>query len=249
MYPSLKDFFERGSLGNTVNVPVVEQGIRAKVAPYADLARRLGMFAAGLFVGVADRIEVGYRGELLDWDLRPLTTSVILGFLQVFKGSDVNMVNANFIAEDCGIKVLETVFKESMEGRPSITVDVCTGEKGLIRVEGVLIRRFGEEPRIIGINEFATEAVPAGPMLMVKNMDIPGMIAGVSGTLAERRVNIAQMNLSRDCAGGTAISIINLDSPADDSTLEAIRNIEGILSVHQIIIDDLPDSDACVSVQ
>jgi len=108
----------------------------------------------------------------------------------------------------------------------------------------VLIRRFGEEPRIIGINEFVTEAVPAGPMLMVKNMDIPGMIAGVSGILARRQVNVAQMNLSRDCAGGTAISIINLDSPADDSTLEAIRNIEGILSVHQIIIDDLPDSDA-----
>jgi D-3-phosphoglycerate dehydrogenase len=241
---SVRDFFEKGTLGNTVNVPVVDQAIRTRIAPYADMARRLGMFVAGLFVGDVARIEVVYRGEILDWDLTPLTTSVLLGFLQVFKGSDVNLVNANFVAEECGIKVHETVSKALIEGRPSITVEVFSDEKPLIRVEGVLIRRFGEEPRIIGINEFVTEAVPAGPMLMVKNMDIPGMIAGVSGILARRQVNVAQMNLSRDCAGGTAISIINLDSPADDSTLEAIRNIEGILSVHQIIIDDLPDSDA-----
>jgi D-3-phosphoglycerate dehydrogenase / 2-oxoglutarate reductase len=241
---SVRDFFEKGTLGNTVNVPVADQAIRTRIAPYADMARRLGMFVAGLFVGDVARIEVVYRGEILNWDLTPLTTSVLLGFLQVFKGSDVNVVNANFVAEECGIKVHETASKELIEGRPSITVEVFSDEKPLIRVEGVLIRRFGEEPRIIGINEFVTEAVPAGPMLMVKNMDIPGMIAGVSGILARRQVNVAQMNLSRDCAGGTAISIINLDSPADDSTLEAIRNIEGILSVHQIIIDDLPDSDA-----
>jgi D-3-phosphoglycerate dehydrogenase / 2-oxoglutarate reductase len=240
---SLRDYFEKGTLGNTVNVPVADQAIRKRIAPYADLARRLGMFVAGLFVGDAARIEVGYRGEILDWDLTPLTTSVLLGFLQVFKGSDVNVVNANFVAEECGIKVHETVFKESMESRPSITVEVFSDEKALIRVEGVLIRRFGEEPRIIGVNEFVTEAVPAGPMLMVKNIDIPGMIAGVTGILSRQLVNVAQMNLSRDCAGGTAISIINLDSPVDDFTLEAIKNIEGILSVHQIIIDDLPDLD------
>ncbi len=220
---SLRDFFEKGTLGNTVNVPVADQAIRTRIAPYADLARRLGMFVAGLFVGDVARIEVGYRGEILDWDLTPLTTSVLLGFLQVFKGSDVNVVNANFVAEECGIKVHETVFKESIESRPSITVEVFSDEKALIRVEGVLIRRFGEEPRIIGVNEFVTEAVPAGPMLMVKNIDIPGMIAGVTGILSRQQVNVAQMNLSRDCAGGTAISIINLDSPADDFTLEAIK--------------------------
>ena len=212
---------------------------------FMKLARRLGMFVAGLSSGNAVKIEVGYRGELVGWDLRPITTAVLMGFLNVFKGSDVNLVNANFVAEEAGIQVHETILKESADGRPSITLQVFSKQGSLVKIEGALIRRFGDEPRIIGINEFVTEAVPAGPMLIVKNQDIPGMIAGISGILAQRNVNIAQMNLSRDCAGGTAISITNLDSPADEVTLEQIRSIHGILNVHQIIIDGLPELEIC----
>jgi D-3-phosphoglycerate dehydrogenase len=242
---SLRDYFEKGSLGNAVNVPVVDPVLRSKIGPYIELARRLGMFVAGLSSGNAVKIEVGYRGELVGWDLRPITTAVLMGFLNVFKGSDVNLVNANFVAEEAGIQVHETILKESADGRPSITLQVFSKQGSLVKIEGALIRRFGDEPRIIGINEFVTEAVPAGPMLIVKNQDIPGMIAGISGILAQRNVNIAQMNLSRDCAGGTAISITNLDSPADDVTLEQIRSIHGILNVHQIIIDGLPELEIC----
>jgi len=245
---SLRDYFEKGSLGNAVNAPVVDPVLRSRIGPYAELARRLGMFVAGLSSGNAVKIEVGYRGELVGWDLRPLTTAALTGFLNVFKSSDINLVNANFIAKEFGIQVHETIFKESVEGRPSITLQVFSNLESLVKIEGVLIRRFGDEPRIIGLNEFVTEAVPAGPMLIVKNKDIPGMIAGISSILAQRNVNIAQMNLSRDCAGGTAISITNLDSPADDETLEEIRSINGILNVHQIIIDDLPELNVCVSL-
>ncbi len=242
---SLRDYFEKGSLGNAVNVPVVDPALRSKIGPYIELARRLGMFVAGLSSGNVVKIEVGYRGELVGWDLRPITTAVLMGFLNVFKGSDVNLVNANFVAEEAGIQVHETILKESFDGRPSITLQVFSKQGSLVKIEGAVIRRFGDEPRIIGINEFVTEAVPAGPMLIVKNQDIPGMIAGISGILAQRKVNIAQMNLSRDCAGGTAISITNLDSPADDVTLEQIRSIHGILNVHQIIIDGLPELKIC----
>ena len=182
---------------------------------------------------------------MVGWDLRPLTTAALTGFLNVFKRSDINLVNANFIAKEVGIQVHETILKESVDGRPSITLQVFSNLESLVKIEGVLIRRFGDEPRIIGINEFVTEAVPAGPMLIVKNQDIPGMIAGISGILAQRNVNIAQMNLSRDCAGGTAISITNLDSPADDETLEQIRSINGMLNVNQIIIDSLPELKIC----
>ena len=242
---SLRDYFEGGGLGNAVNVPVVDPVLRSKIGPYIELARRLGMFVAGLSSGNAVKVEVGYRGELVGWDLRPMTTAVLMGFLNVFKGSDVNLVNANFVAEEAGIQVHETILKESVDGRPSITLEVFSKQGSLVKIEGVLIRRFGDEPRIIGINEFVTEAVPAGPMLIVKNQDIPGMIAGISGILAQRNVNIAQMNLSRDCAGGTAISITNLDSPADDETLEQIRSINGMLNVNQIIIDSLPELKIC----
>jgi L-serine deaminase len=74
-------------------------------------------------------------------------------------------------------------------------------------------------------------------MLVVTNRDIPGMIAGMSGALAAGGINIAQMNLSRDRVGGRAMSIINIDTPASEATLDAIRSIEGILNVKQVILD------------
>lgn len=244
---SLRDYFEKGVMENTVNVPVVDPVLRTKIGPYAELARRLGMFIAGLSSENTHTIEVGYRGELVDWDLTPLTTAALAGFLNVFKGSNANLVNANLIARECGIRIHETILKESVEGRPSITIQVFSGKATSNKVEGALIRRFGEEPRIIGINTFITEAIPAGPMLIVKNQDIPGMIAGISGVLARRQINIAQMNLSRDCAGGTAMSITNLDTQADQETLEEIRKITGIISVNQIIIDELPELNVCIA--
>ncbi|MCX5872237.1 MAG: phosphoglycerate dehydrogenase [Deltaproteobacteria bacterium] len=246
---SLRDYFEKGLMENAVNVSVVDPVLRTKIGPYTELARRLGMFIAGLSSENVGTIEVGYRGELVDWDLKPLTTAALAGFLNVLKGSDANLVNANLIARECGIQIHETILKESVEGRPSITIQVFSGQTTSIKVEGALIRRFGEEPRIIGIDEFVTEAIPAGPMLIVKNRDIPGMIAGISGVLARRQMNIAQMNLSRDCAGGTAMSITNLDSPADEETLGEIRKINGIISVNQIIIDDLAELNVCVAQQ
>jgi L-serine deaminase len=63
------------------------------------------------------------------------------------------------------------------------------------------------------------------------------MIAGMSGALSAGGVNIAQMNLSRESPGGKAMSILNLDSPASESTLDAIRSIPGILSVQQVVLD------------
>ena len=107
-----------------------------------------------------------------------------------------------------------------------------------IRVEGALIWRSGHEPRIVALDNYVTEAVPSGSMVVVTNRDIPGMIAKMTTALAAGGVNIAQMNLSRDGPGGTALSIINTDTPVKEATLEEINRIVGILSVNQIMVDD-----------
>jgi D-3-phosphoglycerate dehydrogenase len=150
---------------------------------------------------------------------------------------EVNEVNAAMIAAERGIRVSETSTKEGPDVASSLTVRTSSADGTSRSLRGTLIRREGYEPRITGIDEFITEAVPAGPMLITTNRDVPGMIAGISGALAARGVNIAQMNLSRECKGGTALSIINVDEPVDEATLDAIRNIEGILSVKQVILD------------
>ncbi len=232
----ITDFLEKGIIRNAVNVPTIDDGIRPKISRYLDLSRRLGHFLGQLSQTAITEMELEYSGEVIT-DLRPVANAALVGLLSAFEGSHVNFVNAAAIAEDRGIQVSETTLKEVTTHGPSLEVRTKLQDGAILSVQGAFIRRIGYEPRIIGIGKFVTEAVPAGPMLIVTNKDMPGMIAGMSSALAQSEINIAQMNLSRDCVGGSAMSIINLDSPADERTLNKIRAITGILSVSQVILD------------
>jgi hypothetical protein len=43
------------------------------------------------------------------------------------------------------------------------------------------------------------------------------------------------------------MSIINIDTPADESILDSIRNIQGIISVKQVILDSGPGSETAAA--
>lgn len=232
------DFLDTGTVRNAVNVPSIEASEVSRMGPYLDLAQRLGQFVGKLTTGGILGLELEYRGEITTWETKPMTNAALVGLLAPFQSIPVNQVNAPVIARERGISVSETTLEEGKDFASSIAIRAAFSDREPVTVQGALIRRVGDEPRIIGIDEFLTEAVPAGPMLIVTNEDIPGMIAGMSGTLAQKGINIAQMNLSRESVGGMALSIINLDSPADESTLDAIRSIKGILSVKQVVLDE-----------
>jgi D-3-phosphoglycerate dehydrogenase len=231
------DFLKKGVIRNAVNAPAIDSAVSHKIWPYIDLARRLGQFIGRFAPTVITEVQAEYTGEISGWDVKPITNAALWGVLSGSEGSEVNFVNAAVIAESRGIRVSETTLKESVTDAPAIEIRVGLTDGSRLSVQGALIRRVGHEPRIIGIHGFVTEAVPSGPMLIVTNRDIPGMIAGMSGVLAADGINIAQMNLSRDRIGGRAMSIINLDTPADEKTLAKIRSIEGILSVKQVVLD------------
>lgn len=231
------DFLEKRVTRNAVNVPNIEPSEMHLVAPYLDLALRLAQFAGALVSEPVSEMEIQYQGEIARWNLRPITNAVLVGLLKRFEGDAVNVVNAEVLARRKGLHVSETIMQVSQDFPSSLVVRISCTDGGVRTVQGALIQRTGYEPRITAVDEFITEAVPAGAMLVVTNRDIPGMIAGMSAVLAQRGINIAQMNLSRDRVGGTALSIINVDEQVDDATVRQISQIEGILSVKQVVLD------------
>lgn len=231
------DYLEKGTVRNAVNVPAIDMTLGHRIGPYIELADKLAQFLSGLAPAGVTELSIEYLGEIAFWDTKPMSNAALVGLLKRFEGMDVNQVNAPVIAEDRGIRVLATTMKERSEHGSSLRIGIRCADGTFLSVQGALIQRIGFEPRIIGIDEFVTEAVPAGAMLIVTNRDIPGMIAGVSGALAAGGINIAQMNLSRECRGGRAMSILNLDNPAEEATLEAIRRIPGILAAKQVLLD------------
>jgi len=78
------DFFTTGQIRNAVNAPSVHPESLPKVRPYADLAERLGSFAAQLMEGGVREVRAEYAGELVQLESKVLTLSVLAGFLRQF---------------------------------------------------------------------------------------------------------------------------------------------------------------------
>jgi len=70
--------------------------------------------------------------------------------------------------------------------------------------------------------------------LAIPHRNVPNMVAQILTSLAQENINIADLlNRSRD---DLSYTIVDIDSPASETTLERIRAIDGILSVRVLPI-------------
>jgi len=86
--------------------------------------------------------------------------------------------------------------------------------------------------RIVRIGKIFLDAVPQGPMILVQNVDRPGVIGNIGLTLAKHGINIARFQLGR--AKEEAICTVNLDTPATEDIMHEIRALPHVLSVRYI---------------
>jgi D-3-phosphoglycerate dehydrogenase len=91
-----------------------------------------------------------------------------------------------------------------------------------------------ENPRIVRVFSQPTEIVPFGVVLLLKNKDRPGIVGYLGGLLAKHNLNIASMSLSRDTAGGHALTVLNLDSVPPRECLDEIRKDPDISNVQVV---------------
>jgi len=56
----------------------------------------------------------------------------------------------------------------------------------------------------------------------LENTDRPGMVGRIGSLLGDHGVNIATMSLSRNQAGGRALTVLNLDTVPDEELLKEI---------------------------
>ena len=93
---------------------------------------------------------------------------------------------------------------------------------------------FGATPRIVNINNRPVEARPQGVVLVLENTDRPGMVGRIGTLLGAHGVNIATMSLSRNQAGGRALTVLNLDTTPSPELLAEISASEDILAAQVV---------------
>ncbi len=225
------DFLNNGVVKNAVNMPSVSLELLKTMRPYLNLAEKLGSLQGQLCKGGVKEIHIEYDGEIAELDTSPITVSALKGFLTPMMDVVVSHVNAPVIAEERGIKVIESKSSKSKDFTSLISIKVIT-EEGESHVSGTIFGK--EEPRFVRINGVTIDVVPKGYLLVSENYDRPGFIAAMTTILGENGVNIGLLHLGRESIGGRAIVFTNVDSPVSDEVIEQISNLPDIISVTQV---------------
>ncbi len=217
-----------GSMAVTaVNLPFTPAGKRGE--PYLRLGEQLGRLASALAGGSFRRLQVELWG--IDEGLRrPLSVAVLKGALVPFLGEGVNYVNAERIAESRGLEVVRSTHAESAEYAQLVGVTLH-GEAGTVSLAGTL---FGErDARVVRLESFRLEFRPGGRLLVLRNLDVPGVVGKLGTLLGKAGINIADIHLARHEAR-EALAVLRLDQEPSAETLAALRALPEVVSARLV---------------
>ena len=227
----IADYLIRGVVRGAVNIPSVPADLLPKIQPYLVLAERLGAFLSQSHEGGLEQLTIEYRGEVAGLTTAPVTVAALKGLFTPILEEPVNYVNAPIVAKERGIEIKEIKSAEAGEFTSLVILTVKAGPKKAV-VAGTLYNR--RDPRIVEIDGLSLEVVPEGYMLMMINDDKPGVIGNIGRLLGDNQVNISRMQLGRERAGGKAISVVGIDSPATPELLGKLKKLPHVLSAKLI---------------
>src|ERR1700720_2591632 len=213
---SIRAALLEGTIRNAVNMPSLDAKTLAIIGPHLRFGEKLGRFLSQLASRRVETLNVNYSGKVNEVDTTAITRSILKGFLQMAGGSEVNEVNAPGFAETLGLKISESRLSAPGDYTDMLELSAA-GEGKIVSVGGAF---FGATPRIVSINSRPVEARPHGVVLVLENTDRPGMVGRIGTLLGDHGVNIATMSLSRNQAGGTALTVLNLDTRPSPEVFE-----------------------------
>jgi D-3-phosphoglycerate dehydrogenase len=220
----------QGTIRNAINMPNLDAKTLAVIGPHLLFGEKLGKFLSQIAPKRVETLNINYSGKVNEVDTTAITRAVLKGFLQTAGGREVNEVNAPAFAKSLGLEVTET--RLSAVGDYSDLLELSAAAEGkTVSVAGAF---FGATPRIVSVNSRPVEARPHGIVLVLENTDRPGMVGRIGTLLGKHGVNIATMSLSRNQEGGTALTVLNLDTPPTPGLLAEISASEDIHSAQVI---------------
>ena len=219
---------------NALNAPSVDETAFPRIEPYLGLAETAGKIAAQLLGERISAVEVHYEGDIAAEDVELVTASALEGVFTPLEWQ-VNAVNAPRLAKERGIEVTESKTRQTEDFQSLVSVTVYDGDESLT-VSGTLFA--GDDPRIVRIDGYRVDAIPAGHMLVARNSDKPGVIGFIGTVLGDNDVNIAGMfNARRSPGDDAALTVYNLDVDVPDDVLEKLLDDDRITEVTSITLN------------
>jgi D-3-phosphoglycerate dehydrogenase / 2-oxoglutarate reductase len=231
----VREYLKLGVVQNAVNLPSLTHEEYVKLAPYIDVADRLGSFLAQTGKGGFEAIQLFYGGALTESKTELVRNSAIAGLLG---GSEnVNRINAAAIAGERGIRVHEEKQDGHRGGAANLLAIELHTPTGTSHATATVIH--DAQPRLLEFDGIDVEAPLEGHLLVCRNLDVPGVIGKIGTILGEHGVNIANFALGRDRSGVQpvkAISVVQVDAPVSQEVIDALLKIEALLEVKLVTL-------------
>jgi len=223
------DALNNRPVATAVNLPHIPSHILEKLTPFLDLAERLGRTITGMSKEPISSVQVKVNGKIADMNSSLISTAVLKGMLTAALDTNVNLVNANILAAERGIHLSEIKSGIARDFANTVTVSA----NGNI-VTGTL---FGNEGRIVSINNFRVDVDPHARILICPHINRPGVIGLVGTLLAEHGVNISGMQVGKTAIEGTSLMVLTVDNPIPSHVLAEMKNLEPIFDVTPVAYD------------
>jgi D-3-phosphoglycerate dehydrogenase len=231
-------YLKLGVVQNAVNVPSLTHEEYVEVAPYVDLAERLGTFLAHATPGNLENMDIAYSGRLASGKTELIKNAVITGVLS--DSDQVNRINASAVAAERGIRVQEDKKEFASGGAGSVLKLTLHSVEGDASASATVLH--GNAPRLLSLDGIDIEAPLTGTLLVLRNHDVPGVIGRVGTVLGEHGVNIANFALGRSVRSqrvpqGQALAVVQIEPSSAGKladVVNALRKVDAIASVRTV---------------
>jgi hypothetical protein len=225
------EFASGGGARNALNLPRIDPAELPVLAPWLDLAERMGAFCGQIEGGKVTNVTVEVVGDCAELSTAAISSAALAGTLRHISDHGTNTVNARLLAEERGIAISEVKTSAGHRTYQSALRLTVTGEQ-THTVLGTL--SAGNQGRFVEIDSVALEVLPAGWLIFMRNDDTPGVIGHLGSVLGEAGINISRMTLGLDGTKGGALSVVNIDNPASDAVLQKL--LSHVTSAQQVEI-------------
>lgn len=214
-------YLRDGVITNSINAP--RGKFDQETAPYYPLAERMGTFIHKINGNnPIEEVSITYCGELAKKQTKMITISAVIGILNNIIGvGSANIINALPVAKAKGINVTESTTEKSDEYSNMIELKITSNGKPTT-IRGTV---FGDQPRLVGYNQFSFEVPMSGDMVFLTYRDMPGVIGKIGSVFGESGVNIAQMAVSR--MNKEALMVITVDQEVQPAVLKKAADAVG----------------------
>lgn len=195
-------------------------------------AARIGRVARSLFGREPKWATISFYGSFAKTFKGHGTDVALIGGLLDFDTFDERIIEAIDIAKKSGMKIM-FVEEEAITDHPNTARVLIGDDQGELELVGISIG--GGKIEIIELNGFELKLSGHHPAILVVHNDRHGAIAAVTNILAQEKINIGHMEVSRKEKGKMAMMTIEVDHNIQDEILKKLEQLPNVLQVTKIV--------------